>query len=670
MRNWHVEMRSFPRLFSPLTIRSVRLRNRIVSTAHGVRLAQNHLPSDADVAYYREKARGGIGLVIQEAIRVHPTTVPSPGAIIGYDERVIPALQRIAVAVHRFDTPIFGQIVHQGRQSASGFNRLPIWAPSAVPGYYNHETPHAMDEDEIREVVEGHGRAARTILAAGYDGIEIHAGHGYLLQEFMSPISNRRTDRYGGSLENRIRVVREVVDLVREVAGEAVGGIRVSGDEFTPGGLGASDMREIVGVLATEGKLDYISVSQSNYEGASISTMVPDMYVAPGAFAYLAGEIKQVVPHLPVLAVGRINTPALAERILTEGGVDLVGMTRANIADQQLPEKAERGEVERIRPCVALNVCWRTSVANGLPITCAVNPTAGREEIWGEGTLPRAGEPRRVVVAGGGPAGLEAARVLAAAGHEVVLLERSGRLGGQMALAAVAPGRADLQAWVDWAERELHQLGVRIVLDTEATPDLVREMEPAAVVVATGSHGTTWSVQERGPGRMVFNTREVLGQDLRLVGRVLVVDREYEWEAPSVAEWLAERGAQVDILTEKIHLGLLIPPVSLPTMFARLEERGIPVRSQARVIAAGGGSVIVQHPFTGRLWPIEDVDAVVVAGDRVVDDELYRALKGEYEMIIAVGDCVAPRQIMQAVYEGHAAARTIAARLARVPATR
>jgi len=189
------------------------------------------------------------------------------------------------------------------------------------------------------------------------------------------------------------------------------------------------------------------------------------------------------------------------------------------------------------------------------------------------------------------------------------------------------------------------------------------------VVVATGSHGTTWSVQERGPSRMVFNAREVLGQDLRLVGRVLVVDREYEWEAPSVAEWLAERGAQVEILTEKIYLGLLIPPVSLPTMFARLEERGIPVRSQARVIAAGGGRVIVQHPFTGLLRPIEGVDAVVVAGDRVADDELYRALKGEYEMIIAVGDCAAPRQIMQAVYEGHAAARTIAGRLARVPAT-
>ncbi|MBI4591339.1 MAG: FAD-dependent oxidoreductase [Candidatus Rokubacteria bacterium] len=649
---------AFQHLFTPVRIGSLTVRNRIVSTAHGVRLGRDNVPSERDVAYYREKAKGGIGLVVMEAIRVHPTTVPNSAAIYGADARVVPGLEAVAQAVHAHGARIFGQICHQGRQVGAAYTRLPLWAPSPLPCFVNHETPHEMEPEEIREVIAGHAATARNVVAAGLDGVEIHAAHGYLIQQFLSPFSNRRTDAYGGSLDHRLRLALEVIDAVRGAVGTGVVvGMRLSGDEFTDGGLGLEEMKVIAQRLAATGKLDYLSVSQSNYYGTSFSTMVPDMSFPLAPFAYLAAGIREVVPNLPIITVTRINDPVLAERLLAEGVGDLVGMTRANIADPELPNKAREGRLEEIRPCIACNTCWQT-VISGNPITCLINPTAGREGEWGIGTLRRAEPPKRVVIVGGGPAGLEAARVLALRGHRVVLFEKEPELGGQVRIAERAPHRQEFGGIARWLSREVRRLDVDLRLGRAATPELVLAESPDAVVVATGSVPGTGEIQAVDGARLVTGWDVLLGR-AALRGHVMVVDAEYQHQAPSIAEFLVDEGCEVEIVTEKLYVGLEVPAVSLPALYARLGAKGIAFTPKTGIRAIRGKTAFLYDVFTRKERERDGVDAVVVAGGHVAVPELSRALKGRVPELYPVGDCVAPRRALHAIRDGHDVGRRI-----------
>jgi len=649
----------FPNLFSPLRVGRITLRNRIVHAPHGTCLAENQLPSERHARYYAERARGGTALIVMEALRIHPTTSFSIGSINGFDPRIVPGLRRIAEAVHEHGAGIVAQVLHAGRQMTSALSRLPLLAPSAIRCPQNKETPHEMDEGEIAEVVEAFGRATRFALEAGLDGVEIHAGHGYLIQQFLSPYSNRRTDRYGGSEQNRLRFALEVLARVRAEAGAGpIVGMRISGDEFTEGGLGLPEMERIAARLGATGALDYLSVSHCNYSGLSYPTMIPDMHFPAAPFTYLAAAIRAAVPGIPIITVARINTPEAAERILVEGHADLVAMARAHIADPEFARKAREGRADEIRRCIACNQGCVGSVHYEKPITCLVNPTAGREQELGTGTLVPADAPRRVFVVGGGPAGLEAARVAALRGHRVTLWERAETLGGQLALAATVPCRDELGEAIRYLVDQVTRHGVEIRLGVEVTPELIEREAPDAVVVTTGSTAYAPSLEENG-AIPVVTTRDLLTRRPNLGLRVLLYDEDGHFHAAGVAEHLADLGKRVEVVTPYAFVGLKLPTVSLVGAHQRLRRKRVRFTALMRLRGVRDGRVVLADAYTGEEEAREDVDAIVLATGSRASDGLYRALRGRVAALYQAGDCVAPRTAVEAIREGHLVGRRV-----------
>ncbi len=653
----------FERLLSPIAIGPVRLRNRVIATAHYTGFSGGPVPGEADAAYLEARSRGGTALFVTEGMVVHPTGRASGSSWVATDPAVVPALERLGDRAHRYGAALFGQLRHQGRMMSSRASRLPLWAPSALRGSYHREMPHAMTAEEIGEVLRGFALAARHVDAAGLDGVELNAAHGFLLHAFLSPFTNRRDDDYGGSPEHRLRLLREACAVVREaVAPRLAVGVRLSMEDFTPGGLGADDIAAIARALAQAGLVDYVSLSQSNYETWSMGAMVPDMHLGPAPFTHLATRVRQAC-GLPVAVAGGIRRLEVAEEVLARGEADLVAMTRALIADPDLVARAS--EPDRIRPCIACNVCW-DSLARGAPVRCAVNPTVGREGEWS--TAESGGDPRRVVVVGGGVAGLESARVAAARGHQVTLIERAPVLGGQVLAAARAPGRAELGAIVPWLESEARRLGVAVRLATEARAEEVAALRPDWMVLATGARDGPSPFPTARPLR---HAAAVLAGGMPAPPRVAVVDDEHGSEALGVAEFLAQRGSQVTLLTPQLSFGLEMPAISLHAALARLKTLGVDLRTGVQAIQYGADGLRIADVHTGQEEMLADVDEVVLAGVREPDCRLaapLRRLLPEATMVL-VGDAQAPRDVARAIWEGHQAGRAVGTTTARTIAT-
>ena len=492
----------FPRLFSPLRLGpALTLRNRIVLSPHTTMYADpDGSPSVRDADYQAARARGGIALSVLGTSVVHASSTRHFGVLANLDDSYIPAYRRVADAVHAHGAALFAQLNHQGLAAHGAGAGRPLLAPSAVPSFIHGEVPAPLDVRSIREIVAAFGAAADRCRHAGLDGVLIHAAHGYLLNQFLSPLTNRRADAYGGSLDNRLRLLLEVVATIRRAVGRSfVVGVRLSVDEFLPGGLTLDDSLPIARRLAESGLVDYLDVSSGvDYDWLSLGRHYPGMHWPEATWVHLAAAVKAAVA-LPVACAGRIREPGQAERLLAEGALDLVQMARALIADPEWPNKARAGRVDEIRPCLYVSSGCLEHLAQGRPIGCVQNPAVGRE---GEhGAIAPAAVAKTVVVVGGGPAGMEAALVARQRGHRVVLLERDGALGGQMRTAARAPGRAELLRGVAFLERELARHGVDVRLGVEADAAAVLRLSPDAVVVATGSDAAPLDVPG-GRGRV------------------------------------------------------------------------------------------------------------------------------------------------------------------------
>lgn len=648
-------------LFTPIEVGHLTLKNRIYSSGHAEAMAEGGRPTERLRRYHESKARGGCALTIfGGSSSVHPS---SPAAawkqIANHDDSIIPAYRAIADAVHQHGCLVFTQLTHLGRRAQSdpeGSNVL--LAPSQIPERVHREIPHELEAEQIAELVRAFGEAARRCRDGGLDGIEISMAHNHLIDQFWSPRFNERVDEYGGSLENRMRFAVEVLTEIRRRAGrDFVVGARISGDEFTPGGLTAQDMATIARRLAASGLVDFLSIIGGGAHTYSLqASAVPNMSFTPAVFVPLAAAIKRAAPGLPILHASRIVDPLHADRIVAAGDVDVVGMTRALIADPDLPRKAREGRLDDIRTCVGANEGCIDRIYQGKPVTCVQNPGTGREAELGD--VGPAATSKRVVVVGGGVAGLEAARMAALRGHRVVLIEKAPELGGQVLLAARAAARAEYAGIVRFLAAQIRKLGVDVRLGVEATASMVLAEHPDAVVVATGSHPYLPPIPGID-GKHVLTDREVLAGATTVGTNVVVIDDVHTEQALSTAELLLDQGKGVEVVSPLFYVGQDIGVTSVAPLYTRLYTKGVVLTPCTELRAVEGSTVVVANVFSGAERRIESVDTVVLAMGSRSTDGLYRALKGHVNELHAVGDCVAPRGVHQAILDGTRAARAI-----------
>ena len=650
-------------LFSPFQLGRYSLQSRIVVTGHATNFYDDDKLPTEDYGYYlRERAKGGAGLVTMGTCSVHPA---STGTFLNWDDSIIPRYRRIAELVHEFPVPVLAQLGHMGRR-AGITQRQTLdgdWlsmAPSAVPlpaFSYAQAMPHEMSTDEVEEAVAAYGAAAGRVRDGGLDGVEIWVGSGGLPSQFLHSQSNRRTDKYGGAtVRERMTFLYEVVEATRAALGpDHLLGVRIK-DDLVEYSIDYEDSKNIACWLDATGILDYLNIWVGGFpDDAASRSHWPPYYYAPGEFVDRPAGIKELV-KLPVIGIGRINTPALAERVLAEGKMDLVGMVRELIADPHLPNKAREGRASDIRMCIACDQSCVGRQQMNLPITCIYNPVTGHEKAWSEpGT---AAVKKKVVVVGGGPAGMEAARVAAERGHSVVLFERAERLGGQVRLAMKTPMRESFEEIILYGERQLAKLGVDVRLGVEATADGVLAEKGDVVIVATGSVPYIPDIPG-SEGTNVITAHDVL-TEAETGAHVVMVDTQGTPTGATVAEYLADQGKEVEVVTGLKWVGSDVTPPVWHHLYERLLGKGVTMTPMTGVARIGEDSVEVYH-VVNRLVTrtIPSVDTVVMAAGGQADTELYRALLGRAEELYAVGDCAQPRNIEMATYEAHKVALSI-----------
>jgi len=652
------ELRS---LFSPVQVGRLTLKNRIYSSGHAEAMAESGRPGDRLTRYHEAKARGGCALTIfGGSSSVHPS---SPAAawkqIANHDDSIIPAYRALADAVHAHGCLVFTQLTHMGRRAqADGEEADVLLAPSQIPERVHREVPHELEAEQIAELVRAFGEAARRCREGGLDGIELSMAHNHLIDQFWSPLFNQRLDDYGGSLENRMRFGFEVLQETRRRVGrDFVVGARISGDEFTRGGLSAADMAEIARRLATSGLVDFLSIIGGGAHTYELqAAAVPNMSYTTGVFLPLAAAIKQAVRGVPIFHASRIVDPVHADRTVAAGQIDVVGMTRALIADPDLPKKARDGRLDDIRTCVGANEGCIDRIYQGKPVTCVQNPATGRERELAD--VHPAKTPKKVVVVGGGVAGLEAARMAAVRGHRVVLFEKTAELGGQVLLAARAPARAEYAGIVRFLAAQVRKLAIDVRLGVEATASAVLAERPDTVVVATGSHPFVPPVPG-SDGKHVVTDRDVLSGEAQVGANVVVVDDVHTQQALSTAELLLEQGKRVEVISPLFYVGQDIGVTSIAPLYKRLFTAGVVLTPGTELRAVEGSAVIVANVYSGVERRVEGVDTVVLSAGSRSTDSLYRALKGRVAELYAVGDCVAPRGVHQAILDATRVARAI-----------
>jgi 2,4-dienoyl-CoA reductase-like NADH-dependent reductase (Old Yellow Enzyme family) len=642
----------YPTLFSPLALGPVVLPNRVVSTAHQTTLVHDHLPTDDFVAYHAARAAGGTGAIFLEATAVHPTGLLTPHTLGGYLPGIAGGYERVAEAVQPHGTKLLVQLFHGGREQFGGAPRAPAVAPSAVPSARFKAEPRALTRTEIAEIVRGFARSAANAARGGLDGVEVSMAHGYLAAQFFSLHTNRRDDGYAGDLPARMRFAFEVLQAIRHEVGTGIAvGVRLAANEMAPDSGGRDACGEIAARIGASGLVDFVSLALGHS-----ASYIGSTYIAPPAPVpedAIAAELPAGPIAVPTIVTTRVVDLAHAERIVATGAAQAVGMTRAQIAEPALVAKAKAAREDEITPCIGCNQACIGHYHAGLPIACVVNPRTGRERLFAPSVRRAA---RRVLVVGAGPAGVAAAVEAARCGDAVTLVERAGHIGGQLAIAGLAPGHAE--TWRRYraaAERDLARAGVDIRLGIEADAAMAEGHERA--ILATGARPYE-PLLGRLDGVQVVQAWDAIARPDEVGGPVLVADWGGEWAGLDAAEVLAGAGLEVTLACAATLPGETLHQYQRNGYLGRLDAAGVRIRHHLEFAVADGGPFL-RHVFSGRSEPLGPVASIVLAQGRAPDDELWLALDGR-DGVVRVGDLLGPRTIEEAVLEGFEAGRATA----------
>ena len=650
----------YPTVFQPCRIGSLTLKNRLAMSQMTMNYAtEEGMVTDKVIAYYRERAKGGVGLILVEGTYFTPEGKGYVRQIGLASQEHVEGLKRLTEAVHglKNDTRIFLQIHHAGGRASSKVTGLQPVAPSAVPPYPGAETPRALTREEIAGLIEAHVEAAVRAREAGFDGVDIHCAHGYLVPSFFSPMTNHRTDEYGGDLVGRTRFLLEIIRGIRKRLGKEYPlTIKISGDEYIEGGLGISEMIGIAR-LAQDAGIDGLIVSAGTVGGKKLEDLneahkvmrTLPMMTRTACLVPIAAEFKKAL-QIPVVTVGRINSVALAEEILSQGKADIAAIGRPLLADPELPKKAAEGREEEIRPCIACNEGCYKRILGQLDVRCSVNPILGKEA---EPAVPKAKPAKRVVVVGAGPAGMEAACRARERGHDVILIEKGARLGGQLLLAAVPPGRKEIERFTNYMEGWLKRKGVKMILNEEVSPSFIRQFEPDAVIVSTGAQPCTLAVPGLPAARGV-TAWDVLSGKAMAGGPYLVVGAGLV--GCETADLLSDRG-------EKVTLVEMLPEIACDAdkdtkayFDIRFQNKGVKIHTGATLVRMEDHQAIIHQGLEDI--PIETRTVVFSVGAKP-DDVLYEQLKSMGIEAIKAGDCLKPRRILDSVEEGFLAGNRV-----------
>ncbi|MES1943942.1 NADH:flavin oxidoreductase [Salinisphaera sp. PC39] len=670
-QNNHPGEDRYPTLFSPLTIGNMQVRNRIMQTAHAKVFGyRDGLTNRREIHYQRERARGGIGLMITGNRLVHPTSnTASRGFNWGYRKEIIERERALTDAVHEHGAKIIAQQNHfgvNGSSSAMDDYRV-LWSASNVKSPAFGETPKPMEPEDLESVAEHWALCCAYSREGGFDGVEVHLAHSYLLHQFISELFNKRTDEYGGSFENRMRYPLEVIRRVRERVGDDfVVGIRIPLTEMAPGGFEVDTAVRIAKTVADTGLIDYVNTTAATYH--NIGYGIPTNDVPEGWLLERLAQVKAAV-DLPVFAVGGIKDPTMAENALRSGQADMIAMTREQIADPEYARKLREGRDDEITHCIRCNQGCIGRLFQARPITCILTPGTGREERLGRDTLVPAANPGHWAVIGGGPAGMKAAVTLAERGHRVTLFERDETLGGQIKLVLEQPHRGSF-AWIPHdLGKQMDRLGVDVRLGTAADRAAIEALAPDGVIVATGSQPRTTGFSSVNPmvpvvpgtdQDNVLTTPDVLRDPARAGKRTLILDDDGSRYVLGTAERLLAEGCAVHIVTRFNGIGPnLAPTLDLPMVLNRLGEGGMEYTVNHWIKSIEGDTATVFDIFTGREKRLEGFDSFLLCTGHEAEDGLYFELKEALPNVHRIGDCHAPRQVEHAIYEGVLAGREL-----------
>ena len=651
---------SLKHVFTPITLRNKTLRNRIVFGAHTTNMAEGGLPGDRHLGYYLERARGGAAMITVEPMPVHPAAVLTRGNFRPGCDSVIAPFQRLTDACKAEGAVMIQQLYHVGAHGDWDNSWHAHWSPSGGPSYHDHDGSHAMTEAEISETIDGFVQAALRCQKAGFDGVEVWAAYHSLLDQFWTPFSNQRADQWGGSLENRTRLSREILRRIRAACGEDfIIGLSVSEDLESAVLPDRDEMLRIIALHDAEALMDYVTVGAGSY--IAFQKIIPSFQFAENLGVDLAAALKASGLKARVIAEAGIRTPENANTVLGAGQADLVAIVRGQIADPHLVAKAQDGRLEDIRGCLSCNQqCWGRR-GRDYYISCLINPSVGHEHLWGGGRVSPTKTPQRVLVVGGGPAGLEAARVAAERGHDVILAEAAPHLGGALRLAGLQPRRAQILDLIDWYERQLKKLGVDIRLNTFMEAEEIAAMDDARVVLATGALPDATGFQRALPHiaslpgadrSNVATVEDVMSRAMRPGSNVVLLDEGGHWRGIGTAWHLAAAGHCVTLVTPDAMVAqALARMASDGTARAELARLGVRFVTEHAITEWTGEAARCYSLLTGAEQEIAADTLVLATGSRT-DDILADELRALGLAPLVIGDALAPRQAAASIRDG------------------